>query len=99
MVGDIKLDPWTLAAQVNAGLPAHELDTLVTKWKHQGYRQDIHSEDDNAEPLGPRVFLGWQVARGSTKDAIWGKHFLRRVNLFMCMCYMCCLVVFVFSNW
>lgn len=39
----------TLANAVNAGLPAHELDTLVTKWKHQGYRQDIHSEDDNAE--------------------------------------------------
>ena len=37
--------------KVNAGLPAHELDTLVTKCKHQGYRQDIHSEDDNAEPL------------------------------------------------
>eukprot|EP00438_Fugacium_kawagutii_P017036 Skav207830 [mRNA] locus=scaffold3131:150924:157049:- [translate_table: standard] len=44
--------------QVNAGLPAHELDTLVTKWKHQGYRQDIHSEDDNAELLGPHVPLG-----------------------------------------
>ncbi|CAK9115362.1 Tubulin polyglutamylase TTLL11 (Tubulin--tyrosine ligase-like protein 11) [Durusdinium trenchii] len=39
----------TLANAVNAGMPAHEMDTLVTKWKHQGYRQDIHSEDDNAE--------------------------------------------------
>ncbi|CAE7660137.1 TTLL11, partial [Symbiodinium pilosum] len=38
-----------LANAVSAGLAAHELDTLVTKWKHQGYRQDIHSEDDNAE--------------------------------------------------
>ncbi|CAE7713011.1 TTLL11, partial [Symbiodinium microadriaticum] len=38
-----------LTNAVNAGLAAHELDTLVTKWKHQGYRQDIHSEDDNAE--------------------------------------------------
>jgi len=39
----------TLANAVNEGLPAHEMDTLVTKWKHQGYRQDIHSEEDHAE--------------------------------------------------
>ncbi|CAE6947884.1 TTLL11 [Symbiodinium natans] len=38
-----------LTNAVSAGLAAHELDTLVTKWKHQGYRQDINSEEDNAE--------------------------------------------------
>eukprot|EP00930_Biecheleria_cincta_P056698 TRINITY_DN42773_c0_g1_i1.p1 TRINITY_DN42773_c0_g1~~TRINITY_DN42773_c0_g1_i1.p1 ORF type:complete len:689 (-),score=158.28 TRINITY_DN42773_c0_g1_i1:707-2746(-) len=34
---------------VSAGFPAHELDTAVTRWKYQGYRQDGHSEDDNGE--------------------------------------------------
>ena len=55
--------PMAPSPKVNAGLPAHELDTLVTKWKHQGYRQDIRSEDDNAEPL-ESVTVGVTMWRG-----------------------------------
>ena len=40
-----------LAEAVAKGLSALEMDAVVTKWKHQGYRQEIHSEDDNAECL------------------------------------------------
>ena len=45
-------------------MPAHEMDTLVTKWKHQGYRQDIHSEDDNAETLSFPKKMFWIVDCG-----------------------------------
>ncbi|CAE8603606.1 unnamed protein product, partial [Polarella glacialis] len=34
-----------LAGAVSAGLAAHELDSAVTRWKHQGYRQDGQTED------------------------------------------------------
>eukprot|EP00913_Durusdinium_trenchii_P021000 g19733.t1 len=35
----------TLANAVNAGMPAHEMDTLVTKWKHQAARQRANFND------------------------------------------------------
>merc|ERR1712056_49316 len=46
-----------LAGAVSDGMSPHELDTVVTKWKHQGYRQDGHSEEDNAE-IGVLDFAG-----------------------------------------
>ena len=38
-------------APVALGLRALEMDAVVTRWKHQGYRQEINSEDDHAERL------------------------------------------------
>ncbi|CAJ1451935.1 unnamed protein product, partial [Effrenium voratum] len=39
----------TLANAVSEKFPAHQLDTLVTKWKHQGYRQDTAAEEDQGD--------------------------------------------------
>jgi len=46
-----------LAGAVSAGMSPHELDTAVTRWKFQGYRQDGNVEDDGAD-LGVLDFAG-----------------------------------------
>eukprot|EP00928_Gymnodinium_smaydae_P010868 TRINITY_DN14093_c0_g3_i1.p1 TRINITY_DN14093_c0_g3~~TRINITY_DN14093_c0_g3_i1.p1 ORF type:complete len:691 (-),score=162.12 TRINITY_DN14093_c0_g3_i1:68-2140(-) len=38
-----------LAGAIKDGMSPHEMDTIVTKWKYEGYRQDANSEEDNAE--------------------------------------------------